>query len=246
MSENVPLNPNPIPINPDFNVPLLRGLLDDAADIAARNINCVLIGTIISFDDSNQSARIAVNFQKVLDKVPPGKQQIFNYPTLIDCPVFSLYGGQHFLTFPIQAGDNCIILFNDRDLDNWITTGSTAPPNTKRVHSLSDGIALVGIRPFTSSLDDYDTDNVKIGYSNIAALLVGALGSFLKTELATVGVDSEEQKVEISASGVTLKTAVDALFAALIGWVDTNGDTPNPATIAALVAAQAQFDAILK
>lgn len=124
----VALNPNQVPVNPEVNVPLLRGLLDDAAQQALRNINCCLIGTIVSFDSSKQTARIAVNFQKVLDKVPVGRPQIFNYPTLVDCPVFSLFGGQHYMTFPITAGDTCIILFNERPLTEistfWVRTST--------------------------------------------------------------------------------------------------------------------------
>ncbi len=248
-NSEIPLPPNPTPVNPGVLPNILRGLLDAAAQEAASSINCTMIGTIISFDSGTQTARISINFQKVLDKVPAGKPQIFNYPTLIQCPVVSLFGGVSFMTFPIKAGDTCLVFFNDRDIDSWITTGTTTTPNSKRVHSLSDGIALVGIRPISGALADYDDDNVKIGYSDITSLKVGEEEAVLETGalgLTRVGVDALTEKVILEANALTLKTALDSLFTALLSWVDTDGDTPNPATILLITAAKTQVDAILK
>jgi hypothetical protein len=47
---------------------------------------------------------------------------------------------------PIQSGDTCLVLFCDRDLDNWFESGQITTLNSNRVHDLSDGVALVGIR----------------------------------------------------------------------------------------------------
>jgi len=80
-----------------------------------------------------------------------------NYPPLIDVPVLVLGGGNGAITFPIQQGDECIILFNDRELDNWFQNGGVQTYSTSRTHDLSDGIALVGLRSLPNVLNNYCT-----------------------------------------------------------------------------------------
>jgi hypothetical protein len=86
------------------------------------------------------------------------------YPLLIKCPVFHLYGGSAYMTFPIVAGDNCILLFNDREIDNWFVAGGVQAPTALRAHDISDAIALVGIRNLQNSIVNYLTNGVRIQY----------------------------------------------------------------------------------
>lgn len=131
-------------------------------DIAAR-LNCMLVGTIVSFDATNQTALISVNFQKVVKSVLPvnnvseSANLTIDYPKLISVPVIFLQGGDSYLTFPISAGDSCLVFFCDRDMDIWFSTGQIAPPNSERLHSINDAVALVGIRNLQKSLPNYNT-----------------------------------------------------------------------------------------
>ena len=99
------------------------------------------------------------------------------YPTLIDCPVIILGGGPTHLTFPIAKGDECLLLFNDRDIDNW-HQGSTSSANaTARLHSFSDAIALVGVNSAPHAVTSYDTTRAVL--SN-GTTLVGIGTSLIK------------------------------------------------------------------
>lgn len=137
-------------------------------DVSAQ-LNCMLIGTVISFDPENQTVKASVNFQRTLYGVNPlnniagASNQIVDYPTLINVPVIFLQGGVSYLTFPIAPGDTCLVFFCDRDMDIWLETGQIVPPNSSRVHSINDAVALVGIRNFQKSLADYN--------ANIASLV---------------------------------------------------------------------------
>jgi hypothetical protein len=104
------------------------------------SINCVQIGTIQNYNAVTNTASVKINFLRQLangDKI--------EYPVLEDCPVFILNGGGASITFPIAKGDQCIILFNDRNIDNWYLDGSIKEPRDNRVHSIADGMVLVGI-----------------------------------------------------------------------------------------------------
>ena len=78
---------------------------------------------------------------------------------LADVPVISMRGGVSGLTMPISPGDQCIILFNDRSIDEWFTTGRNSALDSFRVHDITDGIAIVGISHSQNSLQNYDSQN---------------------------------------------------------------------------------------
>ncbi len=115
-----------------------------------RTMNCVKIGSIQSFDRTKKTAQVQILFKRVLND---GTQA--DYPILVDCPVFTLQGGGGAIQFPIAAGDNCLILFSDRNLDAWFSNGTASAPFDARCHDLSDGLCLVGINSLGSSLDAY-------------------------------------------------------------------------------------------
>lgn len=223
--------------------PGLRTTLDQTAQRLAAQINCVQVGIIKAFDAGSQTATIELVLQRQVYNNPgsgilnapggnpqppvPAPPTIVAYPTLFQVPVMVLSGGTGVLTMPIAAGDTCVVLFNDRDLDPWKAQGAApAPPNSMRVHSIADGIAFVGVRPMT---------NPQAGYS--------ATKAQLKNNGGEVSVDA---KVNIKNAATTLKAVNDLLATVLLAWVDTNGDTPSAATKTAIMAWQAASDSLLE
>jgi hypothetical protein len=67
-------------------------------------------------------------------------------PVLPDCPVLWQGGGGVTLTFPIAVGDECLVIFGARSIDAWWLLGGVQDPPEARMHNLSDGFALVGVR----------------------------------------------------------------------------------------------------
>lgn len=177
-------------------------------DIMSR-MNCITLGTIVSFNTTKQTAVISVNLKRVLR----GTQQIegiglatdetISYATLQDVPVIFLNGGGAFLTFPVAVGDSCILMIADRDIDGWMATGAVNTPNTGRMHDLSDAIALIGIRDFKHSLASYDGTNLKLGFGG-AYLTISPTGviSILKGS-ASINIDASNN-ITISGTNVTI------------------------------------------
>ncbi len=130
-----------------INPPDLDDVLDIWKNDILANINCIQIGKIEKVN-SNQTVEIQIQIKRRISE-----KSIIKYPLLVDCPYIVLQGGGAYLDMPISIGDYCLILFNDRQIDDWWKTANVKEPRTRRKHSLSDAIALVGINPETKLLD---------------------------------------------------------------------------------------------
>lgn len=134
---------------PQTTRPDLSNLLDAFRDNLLLNLNCHAIARIVSFDAPSTTVTAKIVYCKQYLMVDAGgnySPQSVQYPILTRVPVIVMGGGTGSLTFPISPGDECVILFNDRDLQNWANGGPDGKPvATKRKHSLSDGLALVGV-----------------------------------------------------------------------------------------------------
>lgn len=63
-------------------------------------------------------------------------------PLLLNVPV--VFPGNSFfhLKFPINPGDECLVVFSDLSIDNFWLNGNVQNPIESRRHDLSDGIAI--------------------------------------------------------------------------------------------------------
>lgn len=207
----------------------------------ASSLNCVSVGTIQSFDAQTQTAEVSINLYRTI--IGTGQPDTFmEYPLLLNCPVSFLFGGAGSLTFPVQKGDSCILLFCDRDMDTWLASGQVSPPNSLRMHDISDAIAIVGVRPSTRALSNYVTDGVELRLESSRVLLKD---SSALMETASAAVECAE-KVSVRTAVATLKEALDQFVDAVKSAVTTDGQSMNPATQAALTAVKTKIDQVLQ
>jgi hypothetical protein len=183
------------------------------------------VGVIDSFDATKQRANIVISYQRII-RDSAGKETRKNYQPLINCPVMYLRGGTGRITLPITKGDPCIILFCDRDIDNWLESGVIAGPNSDRLHDMNDALALVGLSFSSNVVSGYIQNGISIKFSTSEISL--------------------EDKIKIAVASQTLKDALDSLCTALTSWIDTHGDSPNAGTVSAINSAKAKIDAVLK
>jgi len=131
-------------------------LLEERARIFA-SLNAIQIGKISEVQRDKQTVTVELQMKRILDD---GRS--IPYPPLVDVPFFVLQGGGAFIQMPVKAGDYCIVLFNDRCIDGWFPSGAVQEPACRRMHSLSDGIAIVGLNPGGSPIIDQDDGEIKI------------------------------------------------------------------------------------
>lgn len=118
-------------------------MLRTAILAALTQVWTAIPGEVVSYD----SQKVTVVVQPVIkaqitDK--SGKQSMVSLPVLPDVPVLFPGGGGCRLTFPIHAGDECLVVFASRSIDAWWQSGGVQPPIEPRMHDLSDGFAIVG------------------------------------------------------------------------------------------------------
>jgi len=119
---------------------------EDAAAAAVRahvsDLHTALPGIIKAFDPVTQTAKVQPAIKRLW--IEAG---FLPLPELVDVPVQFPRGGGFALTFPVAAGDECLVVFSERAIDNWHHAGGVQEPSEYRLHDLSDGFAFLG---FTS------------------------------------------------------------------------------------------------
>lgn len=83
-------------------------------------------------------------------------------PVIGDIPIMTPRGGGASLTFPIKAGDECLLIFADRCVDNWWANGGVQKQEEHRMHDLSDGFAIVGPYSQPQRITNWQTDTVEL------------------------------------------------------------------------------------
>lgn len=122
-----------------------------ALDGRQAEIWTALPGIIQSFDPAAMTVVVQPAVAgRVTDEV--GRTSSVNMPLLPDVPVVFPGGGGFTLTFPVAAGDECLVVFASRCIDAWWQSGGIGEPMEPRMHDLSDGFALVGVRSQARSL----------------------------------------------------------------------------------------------
>jgi hypothetical protein len=211
-------------LSPYIVPPDIRALFDGLIDEMFAKFNCHVVGTVQSFNDSKQTVQVSAVYQRAVFNNPPSgntvqtEPTVLPYPLLFDVPVLVLGGGSASLQFPIAVGDGCLVLFADRDLDPWFTNGTTgALPNSYRMHSIADGIALVGLRSAPQALTGYDSSRARL-VNGASQISVGTL-------------------VRISNAVTSMLTVQNAIISALnaLNAVKSGGDASG-----AISAAQTQ------
>ena len=99
-----------------------------------------LPGIVVSFDIGTQTASIQPALRRRI-----GNQNI-QLPILQDVPVYFIGGKSGGITFPVSAGDECLVVFADACIDAWFQNGGIANVISVRRHDYSDGFAFVGFR----------------------------------------------------------------------------------------------------
>ncbi|MDP3351805.1 MAG: Gp138 family membrane-puncturing spike protein [Hydrogenophaga sp.] len=77
---------------------------------------------------------------------PDGTFGELQLPLLGDCPVVFPGGGGVTLTFPINPGDEVLVVFASRCIDAWWQLGGVQGQAEQRMHDLSDGFVLPQVR----------------------------------------------------------------------------------------------------
>ena len=232
---------NSIPSEPN-----MRDVLNLLKKEIFLELNCHHIGTVQSFSSTAMTVKATINYTKTFfernSQTGLYSPVQVNYPVIIDCPIVCLGGGKTNLTFPIAQGDECLVLFNDRDLDNWFTSGQVGPVASSRLHAFSDAICLVGLKSKPNLLTNYDTTRPVLRGGTAVLGVNPSSNKILATNVAPTGSSgSYTYSTTLNTLLQTLITDLTMLTTALstltvTGVTSGSGSSGVPANAAAIVA----------
>lgn len=125
-----------------------------------------LPGIIESFNPDTQLARVSLNLTRVrITKNDQGEQveESIAIAPIIDVPVQFPSGGGFHVTFPMSSGDECLVVFSERAIDNWLRFGGIQKPIDKRMHEYTDAFAIPGIKSIPNALSSFSTNSLNLG-----------------------------------------------------------------------------------
>ena len=122
--------------------PDLTTVLESVINKVGLDLNCIRVGIIQSFNADDLTATVSIVNKRTLGLNKDGTQKTRDY-ALVTAKVCYC---TPYMTYPIEPGEECILLFSDRELESWFTTGEVQPEAYPRMHDLTDCIAIVGLR----------------------------------------------------------------------------------------------------
>lgn len=191
-------------------------------DAAIRELHTCMPGVIRSFDPVTQTASV----QPALKTVFVDEAEPFEYPVCTDVPVVFQEGGNFVLTFPVRAGDECLLFFSERAIDFWWDRGGTQLPSEVRFHDMSDGFAQVGVRSRPRFLQNVATDAAELRTRD-GTVVLRIEGNKIVLDAATVHVGSSAGS-EPAALGQTLQTYLNLVANHVHTGVTTGGGVSGP------------------
>lgn len=107
------------------------------------NTHVALPAVVQSVNLTNQTVDVQPTVrERIISQT--GEIQYVQYPLLINVPIVFPQVGAFRITFPIERGDECFVIFADIAIDNWWKSGNVQNPVEQRRHDLSDGFAFFG------------------------------------------------------------------------------------------------------
>lgn len=116
--------------------------LDGVTKKTGYELNCMRIGIVNEFFPDDLTADIVIANKKTLGLNEDGTQIVEPYPLIRAKVVYC----NPFITFPINPGDECVLLFADREIESWFLNGDVNPEGYPRMHAKTDAVAIFGIR----------------------------------------------------------------------------------------------------
>jgi hypothetical protein len=184
--------------------------------------NCHRIGIIDSFDPNTCTATIKL-VDKRVNKI--GTQiEITEYQPLLEVPVYMPSNNAGGLNLTLQSGDECLLLFNDRDITKWQNNGIIQEPQTSRKHDWNDAIAIVGLHSGTNILKKYQPNStilwhgdntITINNNSVEAKTSGGAEIIMQNDIevkssANDSIILGSNKIEAESQKITLKTTTTA------------------------------------
>ena len=190
----------------------------------SETMRVAIPGIVDSYDHVTQKAKIKVDIQELFED-----GSSLEAPLITNVPVIMPASGGAFFSMPVKQGDYCLLIVCDRDISTWLLGGSNKKPSTYRRNSLTDTVAIMGLRPFTKTANIPNNTDVTIFYSG-STFSIGSDGSVNINGSSNINIHSKHNinihsnKISVKSKGNVDIDCVDATINAS-GNIYTNANS---------------------
>lgn len=122
-----------------------------------KDVATSIPGHILSFDPVTQIAQVQIGIVRI-----DVKGVTFTPPPLIEVPVYFAGGSEYMVEHQIDPLDEGFIMFSQRCIDAWFTTGGVAENPILRFHDYSDAVFFPGLRSQPNKIESFANDGIRI------------------------------------------------------------------------------------
>lgn len=177
-------------------------------EASLSNVNVCMPGKIVKYDAQTQYADVQPILQSRREN-----GVLFTRAVIPNVPVKHprASGGSAFVHMPIKAGDDVLLVFAQRSIDNWKTKGGVTDPADRRKFNFSDAIALIGCSALPDSFTVNDPDSIEIvnesGKLQVKADGTINIGDYAPAKSVALGEAVEARLSAIESKVTSLATA---------------------------------------
>lgn len=215
-----------------------------AQDAIMSRLNCHNIGRIIEFDSATQTCTVEMM------QIKQFNEQTFIPAPITQVPLIILGSGGGHITMPNPVGTISLLLFLDRNIDNFMETGEQYVPDTARMHDFTDAIALTTFTTLANPIQNYDENAITIFNEGLIEEVQKI--SYIKIYPNNIQIQAADganitlnDKVSISNTSQNLGALIKALLTACEGIATVNGGGLTPSSLQAFTDLKTQFAALI-
>ena len=182
------------------------GILTAPIDQALHQFECDLRVSIPAIVVSFDAVRQVVSVQPAIKELMRVNAVLTptTLPILDDVPIVLPCGGGFSLTFPIQPGDECDLVFSDMAFDLWWQSGGVQqqPDGKLYRHDIGDAKAHFGLRNQTRVLPNYSTSSTQLRSDDGTVIL----------DIAEAGITATAPAMTVKNGGTAQALMTDTFF----------------------------------
>lgn len=150
------------PIEAEEVEPTLASMILRAITGRVGEVHTAAPGIVQSWNPTTGTAavKMALNQNYLLND---NTRQTVPGPVLHDVPVWYPRGGGFHQAWPLTAGDEVLLIFAERSIDEWLVKGGQVTPRPGHMHDTSDAIALAGLNNATRPIPGMNATEMTIG-----------------------------------------------------------------------------------
>lgn len=108
----------------------------------ASELNCMRIAIVREFNPDDLTVQVQIAGKRNIGMNQDGTPRVQDYAPIYAKVCYCV----PYATWEIKPGDECILLFSDREIESWFINGDINPEGYPRMHDLTDAVAIFGIR----------------------------------------------------------------------------------------------------